>query len=122
MKHLGPVIEYRLKQYEEQLEPTVKADEWLFGIANRISSKIGVSSFNSMVHIRNALWPNEGDSPVEHIEPLHNALNDLKTSLGNWDLNRSNLLLHGSGSGASVTLINSSDDSGLASFLEHSKH
>ena len=109
------------RQFEEQLQPFDEADQSLFKTSQDVLHKAGVQSLEDLSHLRQLLFQRpDSNSPGSEPISLIPAL-DLKEALCQWDMNKSNLLLHGSGSGASVTLIGGGDDSGLTSFLEHSK-
>ena len=109
------------KQHEELLQQYAKADQWLFSVVHELCAKSRVVSFSDVASL----------TQISSVDKIYNGgattddapsfLDDLKDSLCSWDLNKSNLLIHGTGSGASVTLLGGGNDSGLAAFLEHSK-
>ena len=109
------------RYYEEQLQPCLQADQTLFGACHDLLSKAGVNSFK--VYDGSELPNSRGNesSTPDVATGIQVPAADFKEALNRWDLNKSNLLLHGGGSGASVTLIGVGDDSGLTAFLEHSK-
>ena len=110
------------KHYEEQLQQYARADERLFSVAFEMTSKAGVihihdaSTFRSLISA-DANSPRFKKNPAVAIA----SLMDFKSCLTSWKLNNSNLLLNGTGNGASVTLIDNGADSGFSAFLEHSK-
>ena len=110
------------KHYEEQLQQYVRADEWLFSVVFEMTSRAGVKhteadrTYRSLVS-EDAELPKYKRRP----NPTFAALMDFKSCLASWNLNRSNLLNSGTGTGASVTLIDNGADSGFSAFLEHSK-
>ena len=110
------------KHYEEQLEPCNQTDNALFAAAQDLCSKVGLEIFQDASDMRQSVFMNTESGSSDAKDRISTSVYDFKEALCRWDLNKSNLLLHGSGSGASVTLIGGGgDDSGLTAFLEHSK-
>ena len=107
--------------YEEQLQPCYQADDDLFTTVDALCSRFGKPSFQQATQRRQHVYAQRDPHQALEGQPLATAV-DFKDALCQWTLNNSNLLLQGSGSGASVTLIGGGDDdSGSSSFLEHSK-
>ena len=111
-----------MKYYEEKLLQYVHADEWIFSVVFEISSKVGVKQPGDPLAFRSFLSTNaDTNNLANHPDAIVASLVDFKHCLCNWNLNKSNLLLNGIGSGASATLIDNGADSGFAAFLEHAK-
>ena len=110
------------KHYEEQLQQYVRADEWLFSVTFEMASRAGVKHNEPDLAFRSVLCE-DAELPKfkRRPSPAFAALMDFKSCLASWNLNRSNLLNTGTGTGASVTLIDNGADSGFSAFLEHSK-
>ena len=110
------------RYYEEKQLQYVHADEWIFSIAFEISSKFDVAQPANALAFRSFLSADADTSNLaNHPDTMIPALVDFKHCLCTWNLNKSNLLLNGIGTGASATLIDNGTDSGFASFLEHAK-
>ena len=110
------------RHYEEQLQQYVQADEWVFSVVMEMSSKASVKCNETALAFRSILSASSdqqnGRNFADHMIP---SLLDFRHSLSSWNLNKSNLMLNGTGAGASVTLIENGGDSGFAAFLEHAK-
>ena len=111
------------RQHEEQLGVYSRADDWVFSVAYEIGCRFGCKSIDSAEALRDAFCAGgESASDQEAVsDPKRAALSDFKHILGTWDANRSNLLLYGTGSGASAVLIDDGSDSGFSSFMERSQ-
>ena len=106
------------KYYEEQLHPCLQADHALFEVCDHFLGAVGINPFmanGDSIGIGNNSFVPTADTGIQV------PAADFQEALSCWDLNKSNLLLHGNGTGATVTLIGAGDDSGLTVFLEHSK-
>lgn len=111
------------KRFEEQLQSFTDADYWLFSVANELCVKAIGKGFGNLEELKNSIRLDDSSSSTSAFadDISINALKDFRDILSRWDLNKSNLLLHGNGSGATVTLIGGGNDTGLNTFLEHSK-
>ena len=109
------------KHYEEQLQPYIQADRWLFSVVHELCTKAGITFPSNIASLTQTPFLDEASDSSTNADITTKFLRDFKDSLCSWDLNRSNLLVHGTGSGASVTLLGRSNGSGLAAFLENSK-
>lgn len=110
------------KQHEEQFGVYSRADDWMFTIANEIGGRFGCMCIGNAETIRDAVSAGaEGSIEASAISNSNVApLRDFRQVLGNWNANRSNLLLNGAGNGASAVLIDDGSDSGFANFMERS--
>ena len=113
------------KRFEEQLQSCTDADHWLFSVADELCSKATGKAFGNLEDLKTSIRLDESSNTTTTSattdDMFFNALKDFRDTLSRWDLNKSNLLLHGNGSGATVTLIGGGNDAGLNTFLEHSK-
>ena len=109
------------KHFEELLQPCVQADRWLFSVVHELCTKAGVQFSNNLANQTQASSLDDDAGGFIVAEDNATFFKDFKDTLCSWDPNKSNLLVHGTGSGASVTLLGRGNDSGLAAFLEHSK-
>ena len=111
------------KHHEEQMRHYAVADDWLFSVALEIGSQLGSDSLGDSESLREIASAESHDDVkiVNSSDAMACALGDFKISLSSWSSNKTNLLLNGTGSGASAVLIDNGAESGFAAFMEHSK-
>jgi hypothetical protein len=110
--------------YEDRLHEYTLADQQLFQTMNDMLRKLNTQELGQISDLKDIASPSSKDGAknrTSHVSSINTVLRDFKDVLLSWDMNTSNLLLHGSGNGASVTLIDGADKSELATFLEHSR-
>ena len=115
--------EDRAQYYEDQLQVYNESDHRLFEFYESLLLKTEIDSFGSLAGLREALSTKgskeitaDPNLPCDHTDIAAQAL---KSALSVWDLEKSNMFLHGDGLDTSVGT--SPRNSGLTVFLEHSK-
>lgn len=108
------------QHFEKQLKPLQDADRHLFSVADTLLRRLSVDIL-SEVGTAHDLSDSELPSDTTDASALAAALDDFKKHLKAWNSNKSSLLLHGTGAGATATLISKGNEAGLANFLEHAK-
>lgn len=116
--------EDRAQYYEDQLQIYNEADHLLFEFYESLLLKAEIDCFGSLASLREAL-STKGSKEITADPNLPDNKTDvaaqaLKAALGVWDLEKSNMFLHGDGLDNSVAGT-SPRNSGLTVFLEHSK-
>lgn len=116
--------EDRAQYYEDQLQVYIEADQALFEVYEDLLNKAEIDCFGSFATLREVLFINGSkETPLDpdiHQNPADIAAQDLKEALSIWDIEKSNMFLHGDGLDDSAVGA-SPRNSGLTVFLEHSK-
>ena len=112
------------RHYEELLRVYTHADHWLFDVAYTYLSKLGCSQFSP-------LEPPQGTDASSDLEKnlpkssRHTAfdvcLEDFKLALETWNIEKSNIFLHGADADDLMSGDQGGKNSALTVFLEYSK-
>ncbi|RAK98284.1 putative transcriptional corepressor of histone genes (Hir3) [Aspergillus ibericus CBS 121593] len=112
------------KYYEDRLEGFTQADEWLFGTAGSLLSKLGVEDLGVIDDLRKQVCStNESNDSANAIPPGdtgHLLARDLMDIMRNWDEAKSQVM-HQPDNLSTLQDIRGMGKSGLAIFLEHSR-
>lgn len=109
------------QQFEKQLKPLQDADRHLFNVADTLLKRLSVTALSGTSLAHDLSSETELGSDIAEVNDLLAAANDLRSHLKGWNSNKSSLILHGTGAGATATLISKGNEAGLANFLEHAK-
>ncbi|PYH93656.1 hypothetical protein BO71DRAFT_354916 [Aspergillus ellipticus CBS 707.79] len=113
------------KYYEDRLEAFTQADEWLFGTAGSLLSKIGVEELGSIDELRKQVCSsNDTNESADAMicapeDPGHLLILDLMDIIKRWDEAKSQVMYQPDN--LSLHDIRGMGKSGLAIFLEHSR-
>lgn len=117
--------EDRAQYFAEQLQVYSQADSWIFGVIGRVLQNYGIDYLGTLPSLRKALSATSSRELSEDSHLLENpadvVVQDLKDVLSTWDMEKTNMFLHGDGLDESVVGTSGPRNSGLTVFLEHSK-
>ena len=112
------------RYYEERLQIYTQADHWVFEVVGGFLSRLGIRGLGSLAELKQAISVPEMGTPNGSTSTRESnvaGMKALKAALLSWDLDKSNLFLHGDGSDDAMAGFHPGRNSGLAVFLEYSK-
>lgn len=117
--------EDRAQYYEDQLRVYNDADHVLFEVYENLLIEIDIDCFGSLAPLQEVLSTKgskemQGNANLPK-NPADIAAQGLKEALSVWNIEKSNMFLHGDGLDDSVVGASGPRNSGLTVFLEHSK-
>ena len=117
--------EDRAQYYEDQLQVYSQADRLVFEAIGRVLQNYGIDYLGTLPSLQKALSATNSREPSVDSNLLENSadvvVQDLRDVLSTWDMEKTNMFLHGDGLDDSVVGTSGPRNSGLTVFLEHSK-
>lgn len=117
--------EEKAQFYEDQLQVYTQADRLVFEVIGKVFQDHGIDCLGTLHSLQKALTGTSSRGQPGDLDLLENSADvvaqDLKNVLSVWDMEKTNMFLHGDGLDDPVIGTSGPRNSGLTVFLEHSK-